>query len=181
MTLRERYRKLTLWSKLGLWGSLASVVGLPLAILPLLQKPGHEEPPLRSEDFLLRLCVVGYGLTSKDLSAAQQAIHVRGRLGATSVESDLRLVQTLIYGSTRGRAMPEICYQSEQFMLFNLSLLNQRGIYGNRLQISMPESFRELAERNSKCDANLFVRGHWYPQGMRPCNEGTDIEISPPR
>ncbi|TAK10234.1 hypothetical protein EPO44_00285 [bacterium] len=33
MKLRERYRKLSLWNKLGVWGALASLVSISLAVL----------------------------------------------------------------------------------------------------------------------------------------------------
>lgn len=37
MTIRERYRRLTLWNKIGFWGSIASFVGLvPLVVSMLL-------------------------------------------------------------------------------------------------------------------------------------------------
>jgi hypothetical protein len=39
MKLRDRYRRLTAWNKLGAWGSLASLVGLSLAILLFLLQP----------------------------------------------------------------------------------------------------------------------------------------------
>ena len=39
MRLRERYRRLNLWNKLAVWGSLASIVALILAVLVLLSSP----------------------------------------------------------------------------------------------------------------------------------------------
>ena len=33
MKLRQRYRKLSLWSKIGLWGSLASIVGILVPVI----------------------------------------------------------------------------------------------------------------------------------------------------
>ncbi len=33
MTLRQRYRRLTLWNKVGFWGSVASLVGVLIALL----------------------------------------------------------------------------------------------------------------------------------------------------
>ena len=33
MRLRDRYRRLTFWNKLGAWSGLASIAGIPLAIL----------------------------------------------------------------------------------------------------------------------------------------------------
>ena len=36
MTLRERYRRLTLWNKVAVWGSAASVIGLGVAVWPLI-------------------------------------------------------------------------------------------------------------------------------------------------
>lgn len=44
MNLRQRYRKLNLWSKIGLWGSLASFIGLLLVLIP-----GLANLPLVSE------------------------------------------------------------------------------------------------------------------------------------
>ena len=34
MNIFQRYRRLSLWSKIGLWGSLASILGIALAIIP---------------------------------------------------------------------------------------------------------------------------------------------------
>ena len=34
MTLRERYRRLTLWNKIAFWGSVASLIGLGVAAWP---------------------------------------------------------------------------------------------------------------------------------------------------
>jgi hypothetical protein len=45
MTLRNRYRRLNLWNKLGAWGSLASlvgVIGIPLAIYSLFFQPAPQ-------------------------------------------------------------------------------------------------------------------------------------------
>ena len=33
MTLIQRYRRLTLWNKIGFWGSIASLVGVLIALL----------------------------------------------------------------------------------------------------------------------------------------------------
>jgi len=39
MKLRDRYRRLTFWNKLGAWGALASVVGIPLAVALFVLQP----------------------------------------------------------------------------------------------------------------------------------------------
>jgi hypothetical protein len=39
MRLRERYRRLTLWNKVALWGSLASIVGLAMTLVPRFSGP----------------------------------------------------------------------------------------------------------------------------------------------
>jgi hypothetical protein len=41
MPLVQRYRRLSFWSKIGLWGSVASLIGLPIAIWPLLAPSGE--------------------------------------------------------------------------------------------------------------------------------------------
>ncbi len=33
MTLKQRYRQLTLWNKMGFWGAVASLVGVLIALL----------------------------------------------------------------------------------------------------------------------------------------------------
>ncbi len=35
MTLLQRYRRLTLWNKVGFWGSVASIIGLVIAFVTL--------------------------------------------------------------------------------------------------------------------------------------------------
>jgi hypothetical protein len=35
MTILQRYKRLTFWAKLGVWGSVASIIGLPFALWPL--------------------------------------------------------------------------------------------------------------------------------------------------
>lgn len=45
MMLYERYRRLSLWNKLGVWGSLASILGLLLSIVLYLIEPNQFNPP----------------------------------------------------------------------------------------------------------------------------------------
>ncbi len=40
MRLRERYRRLTLWNKIGFWSALASFVGLAVALLAMMKPDG---------------------------------------------------------------------------------------------------------------------------------------------
>jgi hypothetical protein len=40
MTLRQRYGKLTFWNKAAFWGSVASMLGLLIAVLSWLFSPG---------------------------------------------------------------------------------------------------------------------------------------------
>lgn len=49
MRLLSRYKKLTVWNKMGLWGSLASLVGLVLAILPYVSLPSPTKQEQRRE------------------------------------------------------------------------------------------------------------------------------------
>jgi hypothetical protein len=42
MNLRDRYNRLSLWNKIGLWGSICSILGIGLAVLALL--PSHPSP-----------------------------------------------------------------------------------------------------------------------------------------
>lgn len=47
MRIRDRYKRLSVWNKIGLWGSLASVVGLVVPLLwPLLIRIGGEDLPV---------------------------------------------------------------------------------------------------------------------------------------
>lgn len=73
MKLRERYRRLNLWNKLGFWGAVASIVGVAIALLVILWPSGKpqltlyvalvatvgeisEETPRRYGGFLVDLC-----------------------------------------------------------------------------------------------------------------------------
>lgn len=44
MKIHQRYRRLTLWNKIAFWGSLASIIGLLFALLPVAKSmwPSHE-------------------------------------------------------------------------------------------------------------------------------------------
>lgn len=48
MRLPERYRRLTLWNKVGFWGSVASIVGIAIAVIPFLpwSKPRIAAPAI---------------------------------------------------------------------------------------------------------------------------------------
>ncbi len=160
MGLIERYRRLTFWNKVAFWGAIASVLGLIAAMVPfVLPPPSAPTPePLRAADFRLRFCVVGFGITSRTLVAAPKLIHNRGRLAGSGIEFDLRLTETIITGSSRGKGEPTLCYESEHFVLIGLEAINRAGISGEALKFTVPMALRELAGENTHFRAYFFVR-----------------------
>ena len=52
MKIRDRYRRLGLWSKLAVWGSIASVVGIPLALF-LSSASGGKSPTTNQSPILI--------------------------------------------------------------------------------------------------------------------------------
>lgn len=53
MRLRERYRRLTLWNKVAFWGSVASITGLAVAVLP--PRADHRLTPEQKRAFVAAL------------------------------------------------------------------------------------------------------------------------------
>lgn len=45
MNIRDRYSRLTLWNKTALWGALASILALLVAIVTLIPKPASQKIP----------------------------------------------------------------------------------------------------------------------------------------
>lgn len=116
--------------------------------------------PLGVADFRLRFCVVGYGITPEHLAKAPRLIHRNGSLARSTVEFDLRLVETIVYDLQRGaRSEPVLCYESEHFVVHSLRLINQHGIAGGLFRFNVPMSLREFAGSSTHFRAYLFVRG----------------------
>jgi hypothetical protein len=43
MKLRERYKRLTIWNKLAAWGSLASIISIPIAFVLFFNQPDGDK------------------------------------------------------------------------------------------------------------------------------------------
>jgi len=77
MRLRERYRRLTFWNKVTLWGSLASILGVAATIwsycLPLTSPLDRAGPDRRSGDYAQRT-------VTPEVSSPEKAVRQRGTL-----------------------------------------------------------------------------------------------------
>jgi hypothetical protein len=171
MKLRERYRRLTFWNKFAFWGSLASIVGLLLGVYPLTNMQTQSDP-LRPEDFRLRFAVSGHSISEQDLNRAPRVLHCIGKMGGASVQFDLRLIETVVNPSSRGRAPSEIWYEADHFIFYDIASLNQTGIDGQYLQFLIPIALRGFAGDGTRFRADLFIRGKWYFTGYEPFEDG---------
>jgi hypothetical protein len=175
--LFDRFKKLTLWTKIAIWGSFASIISLVFYLVMLIPKSTTLQPPtLRTEEIRLRFGVVSYSITDKHLRKAPTLLHCGGKLGLVSIEFDLCIIPKIIYGTSRGAPMPTIWYESEHITIRNLALLNERGINGAKFQFLVPMELRGLVGQSTHFQAELFILGKWYPTGI-DAFEGGIIEI----
>lgn len=138
---------------------------------------GPQPAPLRHEDFRLELSVSRPRLTNRDLARAPTTIHSRGTLGpGVVVDFTLYLIPTLISVPARGTALPTLRYESRNFSVYGLELLEQRRATRQKLRFELPIEARELAGPATKFDAELFVGPRWYKTGFRRLERGT-IEL----
>jgi hypothetical protein len=177
MKLRERYKRLTLWNKVGLWGGIASILALPIGLFSIYPLLTQQSPPnlLRPEDFRLRFAVSGYNISNQDLERAPRVVHCTGKIGTASVQFDLRLLETVVHPSSRGRASPEIWYEADHFIFYNIDSLNQQGVEGQRFQFGLPFALRDFAGDTTRFQAYLFIRGKWYFTGIESFESGSVI------
>jgi hypothetical protein len=136
--------------------------------------------PLENKDFRVRFCVVSYQIEPIHYQKAPKLMHIRGRFGTGDVEFDLRLLDSIVYGSTRGAPMPEICYESEHFLMRSLSMINQQGIVGRSFSFGVPFELQNLVGPETKFSAELFIRDQWYTTGMH-ADSSIEIEIRSPQ
>jgi hypothetical protein len=181
-TLKNQYNQLSTSKHVAFWASLASIIGLIIAVpgFWMLFWPTTPPPiPFQNTDFRLRFCVDSFRITPAHLKKAPKIMHIQGKLARLEVEFDLRLFDSIVYGSNRGAPMPRICYESEHFLVYGLSVINRRGIWGESLRFGVPFELQNLAGPETAFDANLFVRDQWYFTGV---SEDSDvkIEIHPP-
>jgi hypothetical protein len=143
---------------------------------------GAIQAPLQPADFRLRFCVDSFAITPADLQRAPKLLHIRGRLAGSELRFDLRQVDTIVYASSRGGSMPQICYESEHFEIPGLAIMNKRGISGESFIFGVPFELRNFMGPDTKFDANLYIRDQWRPTGMSRFDDGTvKIEIPLPR
>ena len=175
---KSRYRRLGLWSEIAFWGSFASIISLIVGFVVLIwPKPLTSIPPraLRAEDIRLRFSVASYAITDEDLHRAPAILHCKGKLDLVRIEFDVRVVPRIIYGATRARPMPAIWYESEHMTIYNLALLNKRGIKAATFQFTLPMELRGFAGKSTQFEAELFLE-QWYFTGYRTFEGGT-VEI----
>jgi hypothetical protein len=177
MKLRERYKRLTLWNKIALWGAIASILALPLGLLSLSPLIASQSQPdmLRPEDFRLRFAVSGYSISNQDLERAPRVVHCTGNIGRASVQFDLRLIETVTTPSSRGKAPPEIWYEADHFIFYNIEFLNQQGVEGESLQFLIPMALRGFAGETTRFQAYLFIRGKLYFTGSEAFETGNVV------
>jgi len=130
--IAERYRRLSLWSRLGVWGAIASIVGLAVYLMssrqsPVTQAPSihssssanvvvnmHPVPPPESEPPRLRPGATQQNLLSED--------EIRMAIGKALREGDLEAAVDQVSGLKDSPMKREECARVFEFCIKNAKL-----------------------------------------------------------
>lgn len=115
----------------------------------------------------------GQRITSKDIARAPAMVHGRGTLGpGVVVDFTLYLVPTLISLPMRGTPMPTIRYETQNFRVYGLELLEKRRSDPQKLRFDLPRELRDFAGPSTRFNTELFVGTRLSTTGFRRFERG---------
>jgi hypothetical protein len=142
-----------------------------------------ENKPLASRDFGLRLSFADFNLTKGHLAQLPRAVHIEARFrGTLTLSFDLRLLEEIYFGSSRGASIPQIIYNAENLTAANLRGVTHRDLAGAQLSFAVPWSIRTVLPEGCQYQIELYVEDQWYTSGAHHLGGGvTSLEIPQPK